>query len=306
MREVYLKSIERLKKAEPLAFRYSDKGFFLTFSGGKDSQCLYHIAKLAGVKFEAHYSLTGIDHPELVRFIKRKYPDVIWDHPKTTFWDLVLKKQMLPTRNFRYCCEVLKEGNGANTVTLTGVRRAESANRSKRNVYEVTRHLYGGDDEEEFAEWRKEQSALLTKNTNIDQFSEQGESEVRCVGGKDKIIINPIIDWTDDDVWHFLNDVVKVEHCELYDKGYTRLGCLFCPMASIKSLRRMERDYPKYKEQYLRTIHKLRVQRNVQGKPDFYEGLTDEDVFQWWLSKRSLKGWKADNIMTGDLFADLA
>lgn len=55
-------------------------------------------------------------------------------------------------------------------------------------------------------------------------------------GGKDKIVINPIIDWTREDVWYFLNEVVKVEHCELYDKGWQRIGCLFCPMASQKEI----------------------------------------------------------------------
>ena len=296
MRAVYQKSIDILRKSEKLALQYSEKGFYLAFSGGKDSQCLYHIAKLAGVKFEAHYARTGIDHPELVHFIMRNYPDVIWDRPEMTFWDLVLKRRMLPTRQFRYCCEVLKESKGGQTVTLTGVRRAESAKRSKRNIYEVTSHKFTSDDREAFDEWRKEQIAQITKNTNQDQFAEQGETEVRCINGKDKIIINPIIEWTDRDVWEFLNKVVKVEHCELYDRGYHRLGCLFCPMASLKEQRRMERDYPKYKRQYLRTIHRLRQYRHDNGLPDYYEGMTDEDVFQHWLSKKSLDKWKADNI----------
>ena len=121
MKEIYQKSIEILQKAEKLALVYSDKGFHLAFSGGKDSQCLYHIAKLAGVKFEAHYAHTGIDHPELVRFIRSHYPDVISDYPDMNFWQLVQKKKMLPTQLMRYCCEVLKETKGAGTVTLTGV-----------------------------------------------------------------------------------------------------------------------------------------------------------------------------------------
>lgn len=296
MRAVYQKSIDILRKTEKLALQYSEKGFYLAFSGGKDSQCLYHIAKLAGVKFEAHYARTGIDHPELVHFIMRNYPDVVWDRPEMTFWDLVIKRRMLPTRQFRYCCEVLKESRGGQTVTLTGVRRAESAQRSKRNIYEVTSRKFTSDDKEAFDEWRKEQIAQITKNTNQDQFAEQGETEVRCIDGKDKIIINPIIEWTDRDVWEFLNNVVRVEHCELYDRGYHRLGCLFCPMASMKEQRRMERDYPKYKRQYLRTIHKLREYRHDNGLPDYYNGMTDEDVFQWWLSKKSLDKWKADNI----------
>lgn len=303
MRAIYEKSIEILKKAEALALRYSPKGFYLAFSGGKDSQCLYHIAKLAGVKFEAHYARTGIDHPELVHFIMHNYPDVIWDRPEMTFWELVIKRRMLPTRQFRYCCEVLKESGGGNFVTLTGVRRAESVKRSKRNTFEVASRKISTDSSDAFEAWRQEQIAKQrTKNTNQDQFAEQGETEVRCISGKDKIIINPIIDWTDKDVWEFLNDVVKVEHCELYDRGYHRLGCIFCPMASMREQRRMERDYPKYKRQYLRTIRKLREYRDVNGMDDFYKGLTDEQVFQWWLSKKSMEAWKADNIYTKDLF----
>lgn len=305
MKRIYQKSIDILQKAEKLALQYSDKGFYLAFSGGKDSQCLYHIAKLAGVKFEAHYACTGIDHPELVRFIKRNYPDVIFELPKISFWKLVIERRMLPTKQFRYCCEVLKETKGEGTLTLTGVRRAESAKRSKRNIYEVSNHKFTSDSKETFDEWRKEQIAQITKNTNQDQFAEQGETEIRCVNGKDKIIINPIIEWSDKDVWEFLNDVVKVEHCELYDKGYYRLGCLFCPMASIKEQRKMERDYPKYKAQYLRTIRRLRQYRNDNDLPDYYQNMTDEDVFQWWLSKKNLKQWKAENFQQLKLNFDL-
>lgn len=286
------RSIDVLQKSEKLALQYYNKGFYLAFSGGKDSLCLYHLAKLANVKFEAHYARTGIDHPELVHFIMRNYPDVVWDRPKLSFWQLVLQKKMLPTRKMRYCCQVLKETQGAGTVTLTGVRHAESAKRSKRNTYEVSSNKFSG-NEHDFEIWRKKQQ---------DQFSEHKESEVRCINGKDKIIINPIIDWTDKDVWFFIREVAKVEYCSLYDEGYHRLGCLFCPMASKKNIRKMERDYPKYKRQFLRTIQKLREHRADEGLQDYWEGMTNEDVIQWWFSKKSVEVWKYDNIYTKDLF----
>ena len=72
-------SIELLQKSEKLALRYSDKGFYLAFSGGKDSQSLYHVAVLAGVKFDAHFSLTTLDPPELVIYNRNKNPDVAID-----------------------------------------------------------------------------------------------------------------------------------------------------------------------------------------------------------------------------------
>lgn len=130
-------SIELLQKAEKLALRYSDNGFYLAFSGGKDSQSLYHVAVLAGVKFDAHYSLTTLNPPELVKFIRENYPTVVIDRPKLTFAKLCIKKKALPTRVMRFCCAVLKEAKGDGTVTLTGVRREESVQRSRRNEAEI-------------------------------------------------------------------------------------------------------------------------------------------------------------------------
>lgn len=69
-------SIDLLKKAEPLALRYNDGGYWLAFSGGKDSQALFHVAEMAGVKFEAFMSATSVDPPEVLRFVRSQYPQV--------------------------------------------------------------------------------------------------------------------------------------------------------------------------------------------------------------------------------------
>ena len=70
-------SIGLLKKAERLALAYGGgNGYYLAFSGGKDSQALYHIAELAGVKFDAHMNFTSVDPPEVIRFVKKQYPEV--------------------------------------------------------------------------------------------------------------------------------------------------------------------------------------------------------------------------------------
>ena len=130
-------SIQRLKAFEP------EEGYYVAFSGGKDSQCIYHLCKMAGVKFDAHYNVTSVDPPELVRFIKKNYPDVKFEHPRdrdgkiVTMWNLIPKKAIPPTRLVRYCCEELKESNGAGRFTVTGVRAAESRNR-KRNQGVIT------------------------------------------------------------------------------------------------------------------------------------------------------------------------
>lgn len=268
-------SIDLLRKSEALALRYYAAGFYLAFSGGKDSQALYHVAKLAGVKFEPHYALTTLDPPELVRFIRSNYPDVINDRPKLTFAQLCIKKKALPTQLMRFCCAALKETQGAGTVTLTGVRRQESLKRSSRREAEIA-----GSKGPKFRGTLEQ----------FDQFTREKEIEgVQCVKGKDKIIINPIIEWSEADVWHFLNEVVKVEHCALYDKGLRRLGCLFCPMASKKEVLRQGSAYPKYRALLLRTIAKLRE----NGYMNQYADLTDEEVFDWWISKEGIAKWYA-------------
>lgn len=72
-------AIGTLQLYEPSALRLSDRGYWLAYSGGKDSGVILELAKMAGVVFHPEYSVTGIDPPELVRFIKREHPEVGWN-----------------------------------------------------------------------------------------------------------------------------------------------------------------------------------------------------------------------------------
>ena len=136
-------SITLLRKSERMALELDpENGFYLAFSGGKDSQALYHIAKLAGVKFKAHMNLTSIDPPEVIRFVKRNYPDVELIKPKMSIYYMALKKHLLPTRTIRWCCAEFKETSGAGKVTLIGIRKQESTRRSKREEIEISSHKF--------------------------------------------------------------------------------------------------------------------------------------------------------------------
>ena len=75
LRKKMLHSVELLQKAEKIALNYdAENGYYLAFSGGKDSQALFHMAQLAGVKFCGHMNLTSVDPPEVIRFVKKNYP----------------------------------------------------------------------------------------------------------------------------------------------------------------------------------------------------------------------------------------
>ena len=131
-------SIAVIKKTEKMALSYSEEGFHLAFSGGKDSQVIYELAKMAGVKFQGYFYKTSVDPKELLSFIRENYPNVVWLRPKLTMFQLIIKKKALPTRVSRFCCEYLKERNGLNRVTIIGIRKAESSRRSKRIEFTAT------------------------------------------------------------------------------------------------------------------------------------------------------------------------
>lgn len=128
LRKKMLHSVELLQKAEKIALNYdAEQGYYLAFSGGKDSQALFHMAQLAGVKFSGHMNLTSVDPPEVIRFVRRNYPEVELIKPKKSIFQTAIEKQILPTMRVRWCCAEYKEKAGAGKVTLIGIRRAESA-----------------------------------------------------------------------------------------------------------------------------------------------------------------------------------
>lgn len=246
-------SVALLRKAERLARLYDpEEGFYLAFSGGKDSQALYHIAELAGVPFKAHFSPTTVDPPQLIKFIKKSYPDVEFGKVDKSMYQVAKEMGMVPTMKIRWCCAKFKESAGAGKVTLTGVRHAESVRRAQRKEVEVSGHKFSGNIDE-FSLWSETQIKKKYKNINQDEFSRDKEQEVRCINGKDSIIVNPLIEWTDADVWDFLNKVVEVPHCELYDPPYNRhrIGCILCPMSSYKTKLRDIELYPYVKKKWL-------------------------------------------------------
>ena len=250
------KAIETLRSFEP------EEGYRVAFSGGKDSQCIYHLCVLAGVKFEAVYNVTSVDPPELIRFIKKQYPDVKFEYPRdkdgkvVTMWNLIPKHTIPPTRMARYCCAELKENSGVGRLVVTGVRWAESPRRKKlHGVVDVrTKSKKIINDALENSESAKlnDRGSLIMNDDN----DENRRIVEHCYRTK-KTMLNPIVDWTDKDVWNFLNNVVKVPHCELYDQGYRRLGCIGCPMGGSEQMKRDFERYPKYKDAYIRAFDRM-------------------------------------------------
>lgn len=256
-------SLDRIRQFEPQG------GYYLAFSGGKDSIVCYHLLKMARVKFDAHYSNTTVDPPELVRFIKKEYPDVGWNNPDKTMWKLIEDRTMPPTRRFRYCCDVLKEGGGEGRFVVTGVRWAESIRR-KNTRYAIEFDKYGS----------KSKLANEYRKVFLNSDNDKKRRLIETCQTKGKHILNPIIDWEDWEVWDFIKSN-NILYPELYDKGFDRLGCIGCPLQGLKGMQRDFEKWPRYRAKYVKTFEKMIQARKSKGLKTSWE--TGEEVMDWWL-----------------------
>ena len=227
-------SIQFLQDLEP------EEGYYLAFSGGKDSIVIKELADMAGVKYDAHYNVTTIDPPELVWFIKQQHRDVIWDHPPEPFLRK-LEVKGFPLRQKRWCCEHYKERGGTGRDVMTGIRRAESAKRSKRKAVES------------------------------------------CYKDASKRYINPIIGWSNEDVWDFIRET-NIPYCSLYDEGFDRLGCLFCPYEGKYQRIKEVARYPKYVALFRKAFEKLFKTRKAEGRTSVDRWANGSEMFEWWLT----------------------
>ena len=81
---------------------------------------------------------------------------------------------------------------------------------------------------------------------------------------------------------------------KLYDEGYTRLGCIGCPMGTAEHRKAEFERYPKYKQAYTRAFDKMvkarkwggvqtdSSQRNRSNEM-VYEWRNAQEVIDWWI-----------------------
>lgn len=269
------KAVERLRMASDLSLSFYGKPLTVCYSGGKDSQVLVRLALESGVPFTVRHSITTVDAPETIRTVRETFQrleslgiETDMRHPGTTMWKLIPRKKMPPTRLVRYCCKYLKEsGNAENDFIATGVRKAESRQRTGRGTLDVLAN-------------KKEKRKRFGDDVFLSNDNDDNRREIERCMAKNTMCVNPIIDWTDAEVFAYYWDECEV-HNPLYSEGWHRVGCIGCPMGTTRARQREFARWPKYRDGYLRAFGKMLEARRAAGLATEWE--TPDEVMHWWL-----------------------
>lgn len=274
-------AIERLKMASDMSLRLYKQPLVITYSGGKDSDVLLHLAGAAGIPYEVLHSLTTADAPETVWHVRDTFRRLELagvkcdidthrtpDGGNVTMWNLIPRKLIPPTRLKRYCCAELKEGGGRGRFIATGVRWAESAKRKNRGILE-TMHSN-----------KEKKIVLMNDNDEKRMLFETCQL-------KAKRTVNPIVDWEDKDVLDYCTEQ-KVTMNPLYACGWKRVGCIGCPLASKAARNEEFARYPKVRAAYIRAFERMILERWKRNLATTW--LTGNDVFHTWMEDGVLPG----------------
>jgi phosphoadenosine phosphosulfate reductase len=216
----------------------------VAYSGGKDSDVILELTRMAGINYRAIYKNTTIDPPGTIAHAKENGAEII--RPKKTFFELV-EYAGFPNRFMRTCCYYLKESHVGLSKKIMGIRRSESVKRSSRY---------------------KEPTECRTVAGNKKIHFEA---------------IYPILDWTDGDVVAFIEERGIKLHSLYYREDGTidpkrRLGCMCCPLATRKKRISQFQQWPNMVKAYIRA-----GQKYIDTHPDGKLASRYANAYDWFV-----------------------
>lgn len=213
----------------------------IAYSGGKDSDCILELARMAGVNYRAIYKNTTIDPPGTIKHAKENGVEII--HPKKTFRELIRDHGGMPSRFRRFCCDWLKEYKILD-YAVVGIRRCESAKRSARYKEPELCRVYRKDEKT-----RQYLPILEWSDKDVSDFiTERG---IKC------------------------HPLYYDEHGNFHVER--RLGCMCCPLMShnkrieeFKKRPKMVRFYVENAQYYLDTHPQLKINKLFKNAYEWF------------------------------------
>nr|WP_320161654.1 aminotransferase class V-fold PLP-dependent enzyme [uncultured Methanoregula sp.] len=178
----------------------------VSFSGGKDSTAVLHIARKAGVT-KAFFINTNLEFPETLEFVRSEGVEII--EKAGDFWQAV-EKAGPPGKDNRWCCKFQKLrplklylADTGPCVTVQGNRWYESWNRA-----------------------------------SLEETSQNPDNPLQ-------LNISPIRNWRALEVFLYLW-WQKAAMNPLYEQGIERIGCYLCPAMLESEYEMIRQSHPEY------------------------------------------------------------
>lgn len=238
---------------------------YVSFSGGKDSTVLLDIVRrFVNRDMNAVFCNTGNEYPEIVRFV-RSIENVTIIRPGISVrevigkygFPLISKEQAKGIREARHTQSEALLHKRLYGSTKSKYKAGKISERWKfliNTPFEISELCCECLKKRPFRKYEKETGqvpilGVMAAESDLRMLQYIQRGGCNAFEGK-RPASYPISIWTDADIWAYLRKF-KVPYCELYDKGHTRTGCMFCGFgAHIEKVSRFELLYDLYPKAY--------------------------------------------------------
>lgn len=220
-------------------YNYTGGRCYISFSGGKDSTVLLHLARMRYPQIRAMFILTGNEYPEIARFV-RSFENIDIVRPKIKFRDviskygfpLISKEQAMymhdakytKSEKMRYLRINGRDGNGRQGMIS---KKWQFMLEAPFDISEECCHYL---KKKPARDYEKQTGLRPIIGTMVSESTlrKQKYMKTSCnVLDGENSASYPLSIWNDSDIWDFIHKY-NIKYCELYDKGFDRTGCMVC------------------------------------------------------------------------------
>lgn len=247
---------EKIQRTKELILEWYlqyDGKVYISFSGGKDSTVLLHIArsmKICG-NIPAVFSDTGLEYPEIREFVK-KQDNVIWIKPKMTFkeviekygWPVVSKETSRQIRDLRNP----NTGEKHRNKILYGDERGKTGKIPEKwkplvdSSFKISEQCCSKMKKEVFHQYEKRtgEKAILGIMAGESRLRMSEFLKGNCNAfSASRPTSRPLMFWNEQDILEYIvrekleiasvyGDIVRGDDGKLHTTGCHRTGCMFC------------------------------------------------------------------------------